>query len=169
MEMINKMQTLQYTKSHPDAMLSKTHEQDAGIDLHLVEDVEIDYDTKIIDTGISVVIPEGNVGLLFLRSSAGIKKHLRMANHVGVIDSGFTDTIKLALYYQYSIYFLLKGILERFNCFFKEKNYNYLIKLEKGDRVAQLVIVPFANLPLELVEQLPATNRGTGGIGSTGK
>ena len=179
------MQTLQYTKSHPDAQIFAPQKPgDAGFDLCIVEDVEVGCDTKIIDSHIAVSIPEGYVGLLFLRSSAGIKKHLRLANHVGIIDSTFRGTMKFALYYQpafLSIVDFVKSILSikstnspGFFDPYKLKEYfidkpNSFCKLEKGERICQLVIVPYASLQLQLVDKLPDSERGTNGIGSTGK
>lgn len=127
---------------------TKTHTWDAGYDLKARKETSVfPQDTEFILTGVCVEIPVGYVGLLFPRSSIS-KTPLRMANSVGVIDSGFTGEIKVPLYNTSEV---------------------EIRDIDKYERIAQLVIVPLADVSLEIVDELEDTERGTGGFGSTGK
>lgn len=100
-----------------------------------------------VPTGLAMAIPEGYVGLIFARSGLATKHGLTPANCVGVIDSDYRGEIVVAL--------VNLGAED------------YVI--QPGERVAQLVIVPFAQPALAETDTLPQTHRGTGGFGSTGK
>lgn len=105
-------------------------------------------DTVKIHTGIQMEIPDGYVGLLFARSGIAIKKGLRPANAVGVIDSDYRGEIIVALH--------------------NDSNTTQCVNL--GDRVAQLVLVKyFAPSIEEVVEDLSETERGEGSFGHTGE
>ena len=105
-------------------------------------------DTVKIHTGIQMEIPDGYVGLLFARSGIAIKKGLRPANAVGVIDSDYRGEIIVALH--------------------NDSNTTQCVTL--GDRVAQLVLVKsFAPSIKEVIEDLSETERGEGGFGHTGE
>ena len=125
----------------------------AGVDLracigtnsHRVQPGEV----SIIPSGVAVAIPEGHVGLLTVRSSVGIKRGLVLANGVGVIDSDYRGEVMIAV----------------------RNAKDYAVTIDKFERIAQLVVVPCMNLrggAVELVTELPPTERGSGGIGSTG-
>jgi dUTP pyrophosphatase len=122
----------------------RAHPTDAGADLFSNEDLEIyPNEQKLVDTGIAIKIPHGFAGFVYNRSSQG-KKGITIPHSVGVIDSGYRDTIKV----------LLKNI--------GDDPY----KITTGDRIAQLVIQK-----VELVGFKDIWNdstRGTGGFGSTG-
>lgn len=129
----------------PGAKLpERAHHSDAGADLFAYENLEIyPNEQKLVDTGIAVKIPQGFAGFVYNRSSQG-KKGITIPHSVGVIDSGYRDTIKV----------LLKNI--------GDDPY----KITAGDRIAQLVIQK-----VELVGFKDIWNdstRGTGGFGSTG-
>jgi dUTP pyrophosphatase len=129
----------------PGAQLpQRAHHSDAGADLFSYQDLEIfPNEQKLVDTGIAVKIPQGYAGFVYNRSSQG-KKGITIPHSVGVIDSGYRDTIKV----------LLKNI--------GDDPY----KITTGDRIAQLVIQK-----VELVQFKDIWNdstRGTGGFGSTG-
>ena len=127
---------------------TKAHEVDAGYDLRSRVCTSVfPQDTEFIPTGVCVDIPVGYVGLLFPRSSIS-KTPLRMANSVGVIDSGFTGEIKAPLYNTSEV---------------------EIVDVEKYERIAQLVIIPLADVSIELADELEETQRGTGSFGSTGK
>ena len=126
---------------------------DAGYDLAATS---IDFEKNssgegilVYGTGLSVEIPTGYVGLLFPRSSVS-KLPLQLANSVGVIDSGYRGEIKLK--------YVVRDSRPTANAVYKV-----------GDKVGQLVIVPFLNAELEEVNELSDTERGSGGFGSTGK
>lgn len=119
----------------------------AGLDLYAVENISIlDGDCAKIKTGISVEIPNGYFGAVFARSGLSTKQGLRPANCVGVVDSDYRGEVIVPLYNDSS---------ETRTVF-------------AGDRVAQMVIIPYAKVELEEVDELDNTERGTGGFGSTG-
>lgn len=126
----------------------KAHAVDAGFDLKARKYTSVfPQDTQLVPTGVCVEIPVGFVGLLFPRSSIS-NTPLRMANSVGVIDSGFTGEIQVPLYNTSEV---------------------EIVDVDKYERIAQLVIIPIGDVSLEIVEELEETERGTGGFGSTGK
>ena len=122
----------------------RANPNDAGADLMSVEDLEIyPGEQKLVGTGVATKIPQGYAGFVFNRSSQG-KKGITIPHSVGVIDSDYRGEIKV----------LLKNI--------SEDPY----KISRGDRIAQLVIIPVF-LP-EFTDIWNDTERGTGGFGSTG-
>lgn len=129
------------------------HDTDAGLDL-VATSYEYKYDIKchVYSTGLAVEIPEGYVGLLFPRSS-NRKTESYLTNHVGVVDSGYRGEIMLS---------------------FKTRDYNKgdIQQLHKpykvGDKVAQLIIIPYPKIDFIEVDKLSNSERGEGGHGSTG-
>ena len=126
-------------------MPTRAHPYDAGLDLYAMEDGYIRCNSShTFDTGVHVQIPECCVG--FIKSKSGL-----MVNHGittdGTIDCGYTGSIRV--------------------CLFNHGGSKYEVK--KGDKIAQLVIVPCVLLPLEQVDKLEKTARGDGGFGSTGR
>ncbi len=118
---------------------------DAGMDLTMVSEKWNDNNTMVTyDTGIAVEIPEGYVGLLFPRSSIA-KTSLVLSNSVGVIDSGYRGSIMFK--YRYP-----------------EEGMVY----EIGDRVGQLLIIPYPQIEFEEVGELSNSDRGESGFGSSG-
>lgn len=129
---------------HPDAVIPKYAKAgDAGMDLTAVE-MEREWNIVTYKTGLAIEIPEGHVGLLFPRSSV-YKTSMVLSNCVGVIDSGYRGEIML-----------------KFRSTESNKAY------EVGDRVGQLIIMPYPQIEFEEVENLSSTERGDGGYGSTG-
>lgn len=121
---------------------------DAGLDL-TATNITYDEQANFIKyhTGIAMEIPEGYVGLVYPRSSLS-KKYSYLCNHVGVIDSGYRGEITVC-----------------FRNVIADKEYKpYNI----GDRVAQLIIVPYPKIQFIEVNNLSSTERGDGGYGSTG-
>ena len=140
-------------KLHPDAVIPKYAKLgDAGMDLYAVDikihvDSLTDENTKIIvDSGLAFEIPEGFVGLVFPRSSIQ-STGVRLTNCVGVIDSGYRGPVKAV--------FDIKD--------------SSLIYYNKGDRFAQIMIIPYPQIEFEEAEELSETERSDGGFGSTGK
>lgn len=124
------------------------YEGDAGMDLALSHDLTVPVGGhRIGDTGVHVAIPEGHVGMLFVRSSTGIKKHLVLSNGTGIIDSGYRGPIKLSLHNT--------GTTGQ--------------RIKAGAYIAQLVVIPTHNHDIAEVPELPDSERGTNGIGSSGK
>lgn len=122
----------------------------AGYDLYAhLEESKIELnpgETKMVGTGIAVEIPRGYFGAIFARSGIAAKRNLRPANCVGVIDSDYRGEVKVPLY--------------------NDSNSNQV--LEKDERVAQLVIMPYLSVTFNEVEELSESNRDQGGFGSTG-
>lgn len=121
----------------------------AGADIYALLDEPITInpgETVFIHTGIAIAIPEGLVGLNFARSGMAAKRGLAPANKVGVIDSDYRGEVMVALHNH--------G---------KEPQI-----IEHGDRVAQMVFVPYYAADFVLVDELDSTERGEGGFGSTG-
>lgn len=133
-------------KLHPDTVIPVYAKPgDAGLDLVATEKLIETTNQITYGTGISIEIPEGYVGLVFPRSS--IRKYeLELSNSVGVIDSGYRGEIQLT-----------------FNIIT-----SYANVYEKGDKIGQLIILPYPSIELLEVDELSETERGTGGFGSTG-
>lgn len=123
--------------------------EDAAMDLYCVDYEYDQYNNIVYKTGIGFEIPTGYVGLLFPRSS-NCKTDLLLTNSVGLVDSGFRGEIIL----KYKIV---------------DKDGNYILKHEIGERVGQIMIMPYPHIELDLVDELSGSNRGIGGFGSTGK
>ena len=122
----------------------------AGADLYSAEDADVviePSETKFIGTGLAMEIPEGYVGLVYARSGLACKRGLAPANKVGVVDSDYRGEIKVALHNH--------G---------KEAQ-----TVEKGERIAQMVIAPYLSVNYEEADELSETERGEGGFGSTGR
>lgn len=122
----------------------------AGYDLFadVNESVEIQpHETKLIGTGLAMEIPEGYFGGIFARSGLSSKEGLRPANCVGVVDADYRGEVKVALHND--------GEVVR--------------EIKAGQKIAQLVVVPFLGVEFDEVEELSETVRGVGGFGSTGK
>ena len=140
------MMKVKIKKLHPDAVIPKYAKLgDAGMDLVAISEEWNEYYTMVTyDTGLSIEIPEGYVGLLFPRSSI-VKTELELANSVGVIDSGYRGPIMFKFRYN-------------------EEGMVY----DVGDRVGQIIIMPYPQVEFEEVEELSTSDRGEGGFGSTG-
>ncbi len=121
----------------------------AGADLRVLTGGPVTIapgETVMLHTGLAFAIPKGYVGLVCARSSLGAKKGLAPANKVGVIDADYRGEVRVALHNHGSAPQVV----------------------EDGDRVAQLVIVPYLAAQFIPAEELDGTRRGAGGFGSTG-
>ena len=122
----------------------------AGADLYVLTDGPVTIapgETVLLHTGLAFAIPKGYVGLVCARSSLGAKKGLAPANKVGVIDADYRGEVLIFLH----------------------NHGSQPQTVEDGDRVAQLVIVPYLTAQFTLAEELDGTDRGQGGFGSTGR
>lgn len=122
----------------------------AGYDLRACMDAPVTIapgETAMIGTGLSVAVPEGYFGAVFARSGLASKQGLRPANCVGVCDSDYRGEYTVAMHND--------SALPR--------------EIKPGERIAQLVVIPYLALEFEETEELDATARGAGGFGSTGK
>lgn len=118
---------------------------DAGFDLTAAETISVTETQIVYGTGLAFEIPTGYVGLVYPRSS--IRKYdLRLSNSVGVIDSGYRGEVQVTF--------------DRVGK--KLQNYG------PGDRVAQIIIMPYPHIELVESDELTNTVRGEGGFGSTG-
>lgn len=131
-------------------MPTKAHATDAGFDLYCTSK-EVDWDKRqiICHTGLAFEIPEGFVGLLFPRSSVS-NKPLIMANSVGVIDSCYRGEVTA-----------------KFNI--TDMRQSGMNHYQVGNKVAQIIIIPYPEIEFEEADELSETDRGTGGYGSTGR
>ena len=124
-------------------------ERSAGFDLYAAIDKEIvirEGDWMPIPTGLAITPPEGYFGAIFARSGLSIKKGLRPANCVGVCDEDYTGEYIVAL----------------------RNDSSCTETVQPGDRIAQLVFLPYIDVEFEEVDSLDETKRGSGGFGSTG-
>ena len=100
----------------------------------------------VIPTGIAVAIPDHYVGIVAVRSSMGVRNGISLSNGIGVIDADYRGPLGVGL----------------------RNNQGDPYTIQPGDRVAQLLVVPVACPEIEIVDELPPTERGEGGFGSTG-
>ena len=144
-------------KMYDNAILpTRAHEDDAGYDLYASAS-EYGYVSGIIGipplssvkiyTGVAFQIPKGYVGLVFARSGLGINKGLTPRNCVGVIDSNYRGEIMVCLH---------------------NDNEKETKEVAIGDRIAQIVIVPYLKYDIHVVDELDDTDRGEEGLGSSG-
>jgi dUTP pyrophosphatase len=165
-------------KLHPDAVIpSYAHETDCGMDLTAVSKTFDEYGNVVYGFGLAFEIPEGYAGFIFPRSS-NHKSELLLTNSVGVVDSGYRGEVTAKFTTRYSstqpfrfidrLKYIFTNkcknvIISRTNHFNNSANYNI------GDRVAQMVILPYPKVKFVEIDELSDTERGTGGYGSTGK
>ena len=136
-------------KLNPNAVIpSYAKPGDAGMDLTAISlKFDNEHENYVYGTGLAMEIPEGYVGLLFPRSS-NRKTEAYLTNHVGVIDSGYRGEIM---------------------CSFKNRDKDgSKAPYKVGDRIAQIIIMPYPQVSFIESDELSETERGTGGHGSTG-
>lgn len=127
-------------------MPTKAHATDAGYDLYAAS-TSVDKNYNVVyGTGIAVEIPAGYVGLVFPRSSIA-SKDIMLSNSVGVIDSGYRGEVMAKF----------KRVTGEFDSY------------QVGDRIAQLIIIPYPEVVFVEADELTDSDRGIGGYGSTGK
>ena len=124
------------------------HDTDAAADLYALEDTDLPYNSRgnKVRTGVSIQLPEGWLALIIPRSSTGAKTPLRLSNSVGLIDSGYRGEL---------------GVLY-------DNLADQPYHITKGDRIAQLLVMPSYRFQAKVVESLEDSDRGEGGFGSTG-
>lgn len=148
-------------KLDPGALMpTRAHSTDAGLDLYAPVDVVVPpccgesigngsvvfvkAGMAVIDTGVHLGIPAGYVGMIKSKSGLNVKHNITSE---GVIDAGYTGSMVVKLY----------------------NHGNTKVRIEKGQKISQLVIMPIITPDLELADSLEETERGNGGFGSTGK
>ena len=120
---------------------------DAGVDLYARSGgVLAPGERMLVPTGIAVALPEGYVGLVAPRSGLAVRHGVSLVNSPGILDAGYRGELQVVM---------VNGGSEPF-------------EFARGERIAQLVVVPFVSQVYELVAELPESDRGPGGFGSTG-
>jgi dUTP diphosphatase len=142
--------SVQVKRLRPDALVpTQAYPGDAGFDLTACERVELGPGERcVIGTGIAVAIPPGHAGLVVPRSGLAARHGLGKVNAPGLIDEGYRGEVKVILHNT-------------------DREAPFLI--EPGMRIAQLVIVELPRIELVEVEELPESERGHGGLGSSGR
>lgn len=120
------------------------HDGDAGYDIELHQDVYCaERQVSIIETDIAIALPEGVWGYITGRSSTYSKRKAIVCS--GIIDNGYRGPLKIAIYPT-----------------------DEALYLKEGERIAQLILMPLLTYPIVLSKNLPETDRGVDGLGSTG-
>ena len=149
---------LNIKKLNENAIIPKyAHNGDAGMDL-VATSMKFKNGFLEYGTGLAMEIPKGYVGLIFPRSSIS-KTDLTLANCVGVIDST----------YRGEICFRFKGAMRMIDLKDKKSEIEKEIYYEVGDRVGQIIIMPYPEVEFNEVKDLDDTERGEGGFGSSGQ
>lgn len=124
------------------------HEGDAGLDLRANETVEIaPYERALVPTGLAIALPDGYAGFVQPRSGLALKRGLTIVNTPGLIDAHYRGELKVI-------------------CINLDPSEP--VRIERGDRIAQLVIQEVPVVRLREVDELDETDRGVGGFGSSG-
>lgn len=154
-------------KLHKDAVIPKYAKPgDAGLDLTATSMEYDEYGNICYGTGLAFEIPEGYVGLVFPRSSI-YKEQLLLSNAVGVIDSGYRGEV--------SFKFKPSMALDNRQCVKTDKDRLWSVAIRQngiykvGDRIGQIIILPYPQIEFVEVDALSETERGTGGYGSSGE
>ncbi|HEU4480851.1 MAG TPA: dUTP diphosphatase [Actinomycetota bacterium] len=122
---------------------------DAGLDLLAAEDVSLrPGERAAVPTGLAIALPEGYGGFVHARSGRALKEGLALVNAPGLIDAGYRGEIKVIVV---------------------NLDTSSDIDIRRGEKIAQLVIQPVEQADIEVVEELPESDRGEGGFGSTGR
>jgi dUTP pyrophosphatase len=128
---------------------TRAHEGDAGLDLYAAEAATLQPGQRAsVGTGIAVAIPHGHAGLVLPRSGLAARHGISVVNAPGLIDAGYRGEVRVLLL---------------------NTDSDAAFDVEVGDRIAQLLITPFAAPDLAEVEDLDQTTRGEGGFGSSGR
>ena len=139
---------LLFRRLHPDAVLpERAYEGDAGLDLVACERVELaPGERAVVGTGVAVAIPEGHAGFVQPRSGLAARHGISLVNTPGLVDAGYRGEVRVIM--------LNTDAREAF-------------VIEPGMRIAQLVVLPVASVEPVEVDELPATERGVRGFGSS--
>lgn len=126
----------------------RAHAGDAGLDLHARHPLVLEPgDRAAVQTGVAVAIPDGHAGLVTPRSGLAARHGVGVVNAPGLIDAGYRGEIKVIL---------VNHGRER-------------VAIRRGDRIAQLVVIPVAIATVVETDELETTTRGSGGFGSSGR
>ena len=142
------MSELRFKKLRGDAVVpTRAYDGDAGLDLSACERVELGPGERaLVGTGLAVAIPEGHAGLVQPRSGLASRHGITIVNTPGLVDSGYRGELRVIL---------LNTDRER------------AFEIEPGMRIAQLVVLRIPHVELQIVDELPASERGVRGFGSS--
>jgi dUTP pyrophosphatase len=137
------------TRLRDDAVLpTRAYPGDAGLDLAACERHELGPGERaLVGTGIAVAIPEGHAGLVTPRSGLAAKNGITIVNTPGLVDSGYRGELRVILH---------------------NTDRHETVVIEPGMRIAQLVVVAVPEAALRVVDELPGSERGSSGFGSSG-
>lgn len=143
------MREIAFRRLHPEARLpTRAHPGDAGFDLHAVEAAEVPAGGRVaVPCGFAIALPEGTAGLVLPRSGLALREGVTVLNAPGLIDSGYRGEVMAILV---------------------NHDPATAFAVAPGDRIAQLVIVDLPDVGFREVDELPDSQRGAGGFGSTG-
>ncbi|MDX6488686.1 MAG: dUTP pyrophosphatase [Gaiellaceae bacterium] len=135
-------------KVRPDAVVpSRAYAGDAGLDLTAIERVELGPGERaVVPTGLAVAIPDGHAGFVQPRSGLASRHGITIVNSPGLVDSGYRGELMVVLHNT-------------------DRTQPFVV--EAGMRIAQLVVLPIPEVELVEVDELPATERGGRGFGSS--
>jgi dUTP pyrophosphatase len=142
------MTELPIRRLHPDAVLpERAYPGDAGLDLSACERVELGPGERaLVGTGLAVAIPDGHAGFVQPRSGLASRHGITIVNTPGLVDSGYRGELRVVLL---------------------NTDREHAFVVEPGMRIAQLVVLPVAEPEPVEVDELPATERGVRGFGSS--
>jgi dUTP pyrophosphatase len=142
--------SLRVRRLDPDAKLpTRAHDGDAGLDLYALEGATLGPGERTsLGTGIAVEIPPGRAGLVLPRSGLAARHGIALVNAPGLIDSGYRGEVRVLLL---------------------NTDRDQPCEIQRGDRIAQLVLVAVEALDLVVVDELELSERGGGGFGSSGR
>jgi dUTP pyrophosphatase len=127
---------------------TQAHPGDAGVDLMAAESLTLGPGERAtVGTGVAVAIPAGFAGLVTPRSGLAHRHGLGVVNAPGVVDSGYRGEIRVILV----------------------NHGAEAVSIARGDRIAQLLVIPVASVGFDVVTDLAPSERGSGGFGSTGR
>lgn len=140
---------IEFRKLDPDVALPRrARDGDAGLDLQANETLKVGPGERaMVSTGLAVAVPAGHAGLVLPRSGLASRQGLTLANSPGLIDEGYRGEILLAVV---------------------NLDPHQPVEIRRGDRIAQLLVVPFAEVEPAEVAELPPSSRGVAGFGSSG-
>lgn len=140
---------VEFKKLDPAVQLPRrARHGDAGVDLAANEDVTVGPGERaLVGTGLAVAIPPGHAGLVLPRSGLASRRGLTLANSPGLVDAGYRGEVTVALV---------------------NLDPRREVEVRRGNRIAQLLVVPYAEAEPVEVGELPESARGEGGFGSTG-
>lgn len=140
---------IEFRKLDPDVALPRrARDGDAGLDLQANDTLKVrPGERAMVPTGLAVAIPSGHAGLVLPRSGLASRQGLTLANSPGLIDEGYRGEIMLAVV---------------------NLDSEQPVEIRRGDRIAQLLVVPFAEVEPAEVAELPSSGRGEAGFGSSG-